>query len=193
MQSPTETRIVELRLADRVRVQQVKLLSDNWYTLKTTRFDFLRSNGEWQEQNRETYDRGNGACILLYQRQRRRVMLTRQFRYPVFVNGWQQLMVEAVAGLLDEADPVSCIRAEAQQDKATRAARAAQDAQAAKAEREAAERAVRDNMAKLKALRLAREAAAPPPPVKTRKAATQSKPDENGDQASACETQDVGD
>jgi len=44
------------------------------------------------------------------------VLLTRQFRYPVFVNGWQQLMVEVVAGLLDENDPVSCIRAEAEQE-----------------------------------------------------------------------------
>lgn len=116
MQHPIESRISTLPLAERVRVQQVRLLSDNWYTLKTTRFDFLRSDGQWQTQDRETYDRGNGACILLYQRERRRVLLTRQFRYPVFVNGWQQLMVEAVAGLLDENDPVSCIRAEAEQE-----------------------------------------------------------------------------
>ncbi len=116
MHTSTETRIAALPLPDRVRVLQVKLLSDNWYTLKTTRFDFLRSDGQWQTQDRETYDRGNGACILLYQRARRRVLLTRQFRYPVFVNGWHRLMVEAVAGLLDEADPVSCIRAEAEQE-----------------------------------------------------------------------------
>lgn len=120
MQTQTETRIADLPLDQRVRVQEVKLLSDNWYTLKTTRFDFLRSSGEWQTQHRETYDRGNGACILLYQRARRRVLLTRQFRYPVFVNGWQQLMTEAVAGLLDEADPVSCIRAEAEQEAGVR-------------------------------------------------------------------------
>lgn len=116
MQLPTETRTADLPLPERVRVQQVRLLSDNWYTLKTTRFDFLRSDGQWQTQDRETYDRGNGAALLLYQRARRRVLLTRQFRYPVFVNGWQRLMVEAVAGLLDEADPVSCIRAEAEQE-----------------------------------------------------------------------------
>jgi nudix-type nucleoside diphosphatase (YffH/AdpP family) len=116
MPTSPQARITDLPLPDRVRVQQVKLLSDNWYTLKTTRFDFLRSDGQWQTQDRETYDRGNGACILLYQRAHRRVLLTRQFRYPVFVNGWQQLMTEAVAGLLDEADPVSCIRAEAQQE-----------------------------------------------------------------------------
>ena len=116
MQIRTESRIADLPVPERVRVQKERLLSDNWYTLKTTRFDFLRSDGQWQTQDRETYDRGNGACILLYQRERRRVLLTRQFRYPVFVNGWQQLMVEAVAGLLDEADPVSCIRAEAEQE-----------------------------------------------------------------------------
>jgi nudix-type nucleoside diphosphatase (YffH/AdpP family) len=116
MHTPTKTRIASLPLPERVRVQQVRLLSNHWYTLKTTRFDFLRSDGQWQTQDRETYDRGNGACILLYQRQRRRVLLTRQFRYPVFVNGWQELMVEAVAGLLDENDPVSCIRAEAEQE-----------------------------------------------------------------------------
>lgn len=120
MQTPTETRIADLSLSERVRIQQVRLLSDNWYTLKTTRFDFLRSSGDWQTQDRETYDRGNGATLLLYQRERRRVMLTRQFRYPVFVNGWQRLMVETVAGLLDETDPVSCIRAEAEQEAGVR-------------------------------------------------------------------------
>lgn len=120
MHSPTQTRITDLPLPDRVRVQQERLLSDNWYTLKTTRFDFLRSDGQWQTQDRETYDRGNGATILLYHRAGRRVMLTRQFRYPVFVNGWQQLMVETVAGLLDAADPVSCIRAEAEQEAGVR-------------------------------------------------------------------------
>lgn len=107
-------------LRERVRVQQERLLSDNWYTLKTTRFEFLRSDGQWQAQDRETYDRGNGATVLLYQRQRRRVMLTRQFRYPVFVNGWQDLLVETVAGLLDENDPASCIRAEAEQEAGVR-------------------------------------------------------------------------
>lgn len=120
MQTQIQTRIADLPLPERVRVQQVKLLSDNWYTLRTTRFDFLRSDGQWQTHDRETYDRGNGATVLLYQRAHRRVLLTRQFRYPVFVNGWQRLMVEAVAGLLDAADPVSCIRAEAEQEAGVR-------------------------------------------------------------------------
>ena len=61
MHPQTNNRIADLPLPERVRVQQVRLLSDNWYTLKTTRFDFLRSDGQWQAQDRETYDRGNGA------------------------------------------------------------------------------------------------------------------------------------
>jgi nudix-type nucleoside diphosphatase (YffH/AdpP family) len=105
-----------MSVADRVRVQDVKLLSDNWYVLKTTRFDFLRRDGQWQTQARETYDRGNGAAILLYNLRRRTVVLTRQFRYPAFVNGHDALMVEVPAGVLDAASPEDCIRAEAEQE-----------------------------------------------------------------------------
>src|SRR6202522_1858621 len=53
-------------MTDRIRIQKVEVLSDNWYILKKTTFDFLRSDGSWQRQSRETYDRGNGATILLY-------------------------------------------------------------------------------------------------------------------------------
>lgn len=55
-----------LNTKERVRVQKVQVLSDDWYVLKKTTFDFLRNNGEWQTQSRETYDRGNGVTILLY-------------------------------------------------------------------------------------------------------------------------------
>ena len=48
----------------RVRVTDVRLLSDNWYRLHTTTFDYLSDDGVWTSQSRETYDRGNGATIL---------------------------------------------------------------------------------------------------------------------------------
>jgi nudix-type nucleoside diphosphatase (YffH/AdpP family) len=105
-----------MTLADRVRVRSVKLLSDHWYTLRTTTFDFQRRDGRWQTQARETYDRGNGAACLLYNVAQRAVVLTRQFRYPAFVNGQTELMIEVPAGLLDGADPEACIRAEAEQE-----------------------------------------------------------------------------
>ena len=103
-------------IAGRVRVREEKTLSDQWSTLKTTRFDYQRSDGQWQSQQRESYDRGNGAAILLYDLQRRTVVLTRQFRYPCFVNGHDALMIEVPAGVLDSADPEQCIRAEAEQE-----------------------------------------------------------------------------
>lgn len=99
-------------LADRLRIHSVEVLSDNWYVLKKTTFDFLRTDGSWQRQSRETYDRGNGATILLYNRAQRSVILTRQFRYPAYVNDYRKLLIETPAGLLDDRSPEEAIRRE---------------------------------------------------------------------------------
>lgn len=101
---------------ERVRIVDTTLLSDDWYVLKKTTFDFLRSDGTWQRQTRETYDRGNGATILLIDRAAGTVVLTRQFRLPAFVNGHDGMMIEAAAGLLDNASPEARIRAEAEEE-----------------------------------------------------------------------------
>ncbi|UNK25993.1 NUDIX domain-containing protein [Serratia plymuthica] len=101
---------------DRVRIVETRVLSDDWYLLKKTTFDFLRRDGVWQRQSRETYDRGDGATILLFNRQVQKVVLTRQFRFPVFVNGHDGMLIEAAAGLLDNASPEERIRAEAEEE-----------------------------------------------------------------------------
>jgi nudix-type nucleoside diphosphatase (YffH/AdpP family) len=101
---------------DRVRIIDTTVLSNDWYLLKKTTFDFLRNDGVWQRQSRETYDRGNGATILLFNRERQTVVLTRQFRLPAFVNGHDGMMIEAAAGLLDNASPEERIRAEAEEE-----------------------------------------------------------------------------
>jgi len=105
-----------MSVAERVRVHEVRTLSEDWYVLKKTRFSFRRSDGTWQEQWRETYDRGNGATMLLYDLARRTIVLTRQFRYPAFVNGHDDLLIEAPAGLLDGAGPEQRIRAEVEEE-----------------------------------------------------------------------------
>ena len=84
--------------------------------LKKTTFDYQRTDGSWQRQNRETYDRGNGATMLLHDPVRRTVVLTRQFRLPVFVNGHDGMMIEAPGGLLEEASPEERIRAEVEEE-----------------------------------------------------------------------------
>ena len=99
-----------------VRVKEVQVLSDDWYVLKKTRLERQRRDGTWQEITRETYDRGNGATILLYNLEQRSVILTRQFRYPAFVNGHSGMLIEAAAGLLDEASPEDRIRAEVEEE-----------------------------------------------------------------------------
>jgi nudix-type nucleoside diphosphatase (YffH/AdpP family) len=102
--------------AERIRVIESQVLSNDWYLLKKTIFDYRRADGTWQRQQRETYDRGNGATLLLYQPAQRRVVLTRQFRFPAFVNGHDGMLVEAPAGLLDHATPEQRIRAEVEEE-----------------------------------------------------------------------------
>lgn len=99
-----------------IRIIESETLSDNWYILKKFTFDQQRRDGEWQRQTREVYDRGNGATILLYNRDRKTVILTRQFRFPVFINGHEGDLIEAAAGLLDNMDPESRIKAEAEEE-----------------------------------------------------------------------------
>lgn len=105
-----------MSLTDRIRIHDVITLSDDWYVLKKTTFDWRRSDGGWQTLSRETYDRGNGAALLPYDMERRTVLLTRQFRFPAYVNGCDDLLIEAAAGLLDEASPEDRIRAEVEEE-----------------------------------------------------------------------------
>lgn len=104
-----------------VRIIDVDLLSDDWYVLKKTTFERKRRDGQWQRMSRETYDRGNGATILLYNRARATILLTRQFRFPAYVNGCASgMLIETCAGLLDADDPEQCIRREAEEELGVR-------------------------------------------------------------------------
>jgi nudix-type nucleoside diphosphatase (YffH/AdpP family) len=105
-----------MSIADRIRVKDVRLLSDNYAKLTETTFEWRRVDGEWQTQKRETFDRGNAAVLLPYSLTRRTVVLVRQFRYPAYVNGYDDLLIEAAAGLLDNASPEASIRAEAEEE-----------------------------------------------------------------------------
>ncbi len=105
-----------MTVSDRIRVQNVRVLSDHHYTLKSTTFAWRRANGEWQTQARETYDRGDGATLLPYNLAQRTVVLVRQFRYPAYVNGYDDLLIETAAGLLDNESPEVRIRAEAEEE-----------------------------------------------------------------------------
>lgn len=96
---------------------KIELLSDNWYTLNKVTFDLELNNGKWQTQTRESYDRGNGAVILLYNTFKKTVILVHQFRMPTYPNGNKSgYLIEACAGLLDNDNPEDCIRKEAEEE-----------------------------------------------------------------------------
>ena len=109
------------------RVRNIKklLLSDNWYILNKVVFDYQTRDGGWVSQAREAYDRGNGATVLLYNREKGTVILIRQFRMPTYLNGNEDgMMIETCAGLLDGDDPETCVLKEAEEESGIRPKRA---------------------------------------------------------------------
>lgn len=103
-------------MRERVVVEREETLAKNWGLVKRTTFRLLRRSGEWQTQVRETYDRGHGAAILLYNRKTGKVVLTRQFRFPAWYNGDPGWLIEACAGKLDGDDPLTCAKKEAEEE-----------------------------------------------------------------------------
>jgi len=105
-----------MTISDRIRIKDERVLSDEHYTLKSVTFEWRRGDGEWQTQHREIFERGNAAALLPYNLAQRTVVLVRQFRYPAYLNGYDDLLIEAAAGLLDDETPQVRIRAEAEEE-----------------------------------------------------------------------------
>jgi len=105
-----------MSISDRVRVKNVRVLSDEHYTLKSATFEWRRADGKWQALTREVFERDDAAALLAYDLAQGTVILVRQFRYPAYVNGYDDLLTEAAAGLLDKDTPESRIRAEAEEE-----------------------------------------------------------------------------
>jgi len=104
-------------MIENVNILQTDILSSNWYTLKKITYEYRKKDGTLKVQDREAYDRGNGATILLYNKETKTVILTRQFRLPTFINGNADgMLIEACAGLLDKDNPEDCIRRETEEE-----------------------------------------------------------------------------
>jgi nudix-type nucleoside diphosphatase (YffH/AdpP family) len=102
---------------DKIRITKTELLSDNWYKLNKVTYEFQIKDGRWETQSREAYDRGNGATILLYNPNNKKIILTRQFRMPTYLNGNESgMLIETCAGLLDRDNPEDCIRKETEEE-----------------------------------------------------------------------------
>ena len=102
---------------DNIKIIEQKILSEKWYVLYNIVFDQKNKDGVWQRVEREAYDRGNGAAILLYNKEKRTVILTSQFRMPTYLNGNPTgMLTEVCAGLLDDLNPEECIKKETEEE-----------------------------------------------------------------------------
>jgi nudix-type nucleoside diphosphatase (YffH/AdpP family) len=100
-----------------IKIINTEVLSDNWYILKKITYSYLKNDGTTKTQSREAYDRGNGATILLYNKDAKTIILTRQFRLPTYINGNESgMLIESCAGLLDKDNPEDCIRRETEEE-----------------------------------------------------------------------------
>jgi nudix-type nucleoside diphosphatase (YffH/AdpP family) len=100
----------------RIRIVGEHILSDDYYTLKKVKYEQQRRDGSWQQQEREVYDAASGAAVLLYNRERRTVVLTRQFRLGAYLNGGDGFLLEAAAGVLEGAAPADRVKREAREE-----------------------------------------------------------------------------
>ncbi len=106
-----------LRMNPNVKIKEAILLSDNWYSLKKIIYDYLKKDGTWETQEREAYDRGNGAVVLLYNKTQQTIILTRQFRISTYLNGSKDgMMIEACAGILEQENPEDSIKRETEEE-----------------------------------------------------------------------------
>ena len=105
-----------MTVSDRIRIKSVRPLSNGHLKLNAVAFDWRREDGQWQSQTREVIDRGGAATLLPYNLNRRSVVLVKQFRYAAYANGYDGLLIEAAAGLLEGASAEERIRLEAEEE-----------------------------------------------------------------------------
>jgi len=108
--------VTDVLADERVIIQQQQVLANDWGKLNKITFAYQRWDGRWETATRETYDRGNGATILLMNREQQTVLLTRQFRLPAYVNGHDGFLIEACAGLLDADNAEDAIKRETEEE-----------------------------------------------------------------------------
>ena len=93
-------------------------LSNAWATLNRIDYDYQFNDGTWKRLSRESYDRGNGTSILLYNKQKGTIILTKQFRMPAYANDKNDGMsIEVCAGAIDKNEPPEiCIIREVEEE-----------------------------------------------------------------------------
>lgn len=100
-----------------IKITKTEILSANWAKLSKVTLDYTKADGSVEEQNREVYDRGDGATILLFNKEKKTVVLIKQFRLPTYLNQNESgFLIEACAGILEKEHPEETIIREAEEE-----------------------------------------------------------------------------
>lgn len=93
-------------MSEKAKIKAEEVIAKKRFTLKKVTFDVQKKDGQWQTQDREVYDIGNAATVLLYNKEQNTVILTKQFRLVTFLNGNPNgLLLETCAGKLEKDSP----------------------------------------------------------------------------------------
>lgn len=104
-------------MEDKVKITKTKVLSENWGILNEITFELKNFDGTWVSQVRESYNTGDGATVLLFNKNTKKIILTKQFRLPSYLNGNPGgMLTEACAGLLEQDSPEDCVIKEAEEE-----------------------------------------------------------------------------
>lgn len=105
-------------MSDNIKNITFKTLSKAWATLLQIDYDYRFRDGKWKRLSRESYDRGHGTGILLYNVEKNTVILTKQFRMPIYnTNPKEAMSIEVCAGAIDEnQSPKSTIIREVEEE-----------------------------------------------------------------------------
>ena len=101
---------------DPIHIVDEQILSSDYFPLKKITYEQRRADGSVQRETREVYASDDGVTALLYNRERRTVLLTRQFRIGARAAGHHGSMIETAAGMLEGADPLERMRAEIREE-----------------------------------------------------------------------------
>ncbi len=99
-------------MSERIKNINERILHDQWATLKSVSFDYKNADDRWTSVKREVFDRGDGASVLLYNNNKKTVILVRQFRLPAFLNGDSGFLLETCAGMIEGQTPEKTVMRE---------------------------------------------------------------------------------
>lgn len=98
---------------NRVKNVTSKIISNIWAKLEQVSFDFTFKNGKTERLTHEVYGKGDGVAVLLYNPSTKKVILSKQFRIPMYVAGVKNgFSIEVCGGSIDknESPETSVIR-----------------------------------------------------------------------------------